>query len=163
MGLLVAGIMGGSSLIQSAKIRATVNEYYEYKTAYNSYYARYGKVPGEDSNTPGWIKKDTGFKDLCDKGFINQECIEVNSDTYVIFSKLGNKVIWDLRGWDNSFLGEDCLNSNLILIGTTWTIPNIGTANRLTYKEAYAIESKIDDGEPDSGIGRVASTNGDLK
>ena len=50
-------------------------------------------------------------------------------------------------------LGESWKNTNILNIGLRWTpIDNSGTTNPLTYEEAYAIDSKIDDGKPDTGI-----------
>ena len=104
----------------------------------------------------------TGFKDLCDKGFVNQECIEVNANVYSIPSKLGNKVVWYLKQFTSDSLGDEWENSNLLAIGEFRQIPNIGVSNMLTYKEAYAIESKIDDGKPDMGVCRAYGCEGNF-
>ena len=159
MGLLVAGIMGGSSLIWSAKIRATVNQYYEYKTAYNSYYARYGHVPNEDPDKPGLIYKRTGFKYLYDSGFINEKPLVKIDDVnvQVLVSKLSNAV-WNLGAYDMETFREDIGEINMLDIGAKWYFNEIGDAQQLNYKEAYALDSKIDDAKPDTGIA-IAFTN----
>ncbi len=47
IGLLVAGVTGGASLIESAKIRAVANEVLNYKQALNAFYAARGRLPGD--------------------------------------------------------------------------------------------------------------------
>ena len=54
IGLLVAGITGGQSLIESAKIRGFANEINSYRQAYNSFVALNNKIPG-DRNGSGKI------------------------------------------------------------------------------------------------------------
>ena len=165
MGLLVAGVTGGASLIQSAKIRATVNEYYEYRTAYNSYYARYEQVPGEDPNKPGLIQGYTGFKDLYEKDFIGREYVVAtsnNNNGEVVLSKSG-KFAWNLQNYSFSGLGKDCLNTNMLRLGHTWTLSESAggsTAISLNYDEAYAIDDKIDDNSPTTGIARISVNGG---
>ena len=46
IGLLVAGITGGASLIKSAELRAVMSEVRNYQTAVNAYYTATGKLPG---------------------------------------------------------------------------------------------------------------------
>ena len=47
IGLLVAGVTGGASLIESARIRAVANEVLNYKQALNAFYAARGRLPGD--------------------------------------------------------------------------------------------------------------------
>ena len=51
IGLLVAGITSGQSLIESAKARAVMNEARGYMQAVNTYYAAKGRLPGDPDNT----------------------------------------------------------------------------------------------------------------
>lgn len=51
IGLLVAGVTGGASLIESAKRRALINEINNYKQAFLSFYAKNGRYPGDLNNT----------------------------------------------------------------------------------------------------------------
>lgn len=60
IGLLVAGITGGKSLIDSAKTKAFINELNEYKQAVYSFYLVKGRYPG-DLNNDGYIGR-------CDSG-----------------------------------------------------------------------------------------------
>ena len=59
IGLLVAGVTGGASLIRSAKIRAFMNELGGWKQAVNSFYASKDRLPG-DLNNLGVIGHGSG-------------------------------------------------------------------------------------------------------
>ncbi len=50
IGLLVAGITGGQSLIESAKIRAAINEINGFKQGTLAFYAAKGRLPGDIKN-----------------------------------------------------------------------------------------------------------------
>ena len=150
LGLLVAGVTGGASMIQSAKINSVIIDYNTYKTAYNSYYERYGKVPNEDPDNLGLVKDFTGFKDLYDKGFIDIEPVyEETRNIYYIQSKLGS-VVWDLRGGIGNSFGQDWNKQNMLVLGGYFS-ENI---KHLNSKEAKSIENKIDDGSADTGLVR---------
>lgn len=50
IGLLVAGVTGGASLIESAKKRAFLNEINSYKQAFLAFYTKNGRYPGDIKN-----------------------------------------------------------------------------------------------------------------
>ncbi len=50
IGLLVAGITNGQSLIESAKIRAMINEFRGYRYAVNTFYSLKGRLPADTNN-----------------------------------------------------------------------------------------------------------------
>ena len=47
IGLLVAGITGGASLIESAKIHTFYNSFNQYKQAVYAFYTKYDRLPGD--------------------------------------------------------------------------------------------------------------------
>lgn len=47
IGLLVAGVVGGKSLIESARIRSFINEVYAWRQSMFSFYAAKGRLPGD--------------------------------------------------------------------------------------------------------------------
>ncbi|MES2676839.1 MAG: prepilin-type N-terminal cleavage/methylation domain-containing protein [Pseudomonadota bacterium] len=47
IGLLVAGVTGGASLIKNAELRGVASEARGYQTAVNSFYAKYSGLPGD--------------------------------------------------------------------------------------------------------------------
>lgn len=54
IGLLISGIVGGASLIESAKMRSFISEIKNWKQAVNSFYASKGRLPS-DANDDGKI------------------------------------------------------------------------------------------------------------
>ena len=54
IGLLVAGITGGQSLIESAKVQSFYSSLNNYKQAFNTFYVSHGRFPG-DFNMDGRI------------------------------------------------------------------------------------------------------------
>ena len=59
IGLLVSGIVGGQSLIQTAKQRAFINELRNWDVAVNTFYSTKGKLPS-DVNNDGRIGQYAG-------------------------------------------------------------------------------------------------------
>ncbi len=59
IGLLVAGITGGQSLIESAKIRGLITEFRNYKQAVNAFYVLKYRMPG-DTNDDGFFGEYSG-------------------------------------------------------------------------------------------------------
>lgn len=53
IGLLVAGVTGGASLINSATLRGTMNEARGYSVAVNSFFVKYNSLPGDYSSVIG--------------------------------------------------------------------------------------------------------------
>ena len=65
MGLLVAGVTGGQSLIEAAKIRGVINEMENIKRAVNAYYIKKGRLPG-DPDEVGQIAGKCGYYNYSD-------------------------------------------------------------------------------------------------
>lgn len=59
IGLLVAGITGGASLIENAKIKGVIDEFNNYNTSINTFYSLKGRLPG-DLNNSGKIGLNSG-------------------------------------------------------------------------------------------------------
>lgn len=53
MGLLIAGVSAGSSLIKGAELRAVVSQSENFKVGVASYYSSRGKLPGDDPHPDG--------------------------------------------------------------------------------------------------------------
>lgn len=81
IGLLVAGITGGSSLIKSAELRAVMSDIRNYQTAVNAYYTSRGELPGTDGSS------EMAFGDSCKAwaAMVNEGIV----DTYL--SSFGDK------------------------------------------------------------------------
>ena len=73
IGLLVAGITGGASLIKSAELRAVMSEVRNYQTAVNAYYTATGKLPGGlDSDQLDFAKTGVAWNDIFTEGIIDE-------------------------------------------------------------------------------------------
>ena len=54
IGLIVAGVIGGQSLIQQSKLRSIITDVNKYKTAYNTFYLQFSSLPGDMSNASSY-------------------------------------------------------------------------------------------------------------
>ena len=157
LGLLVAGVTGGASLIKSAQLRSIVTEFTNYRTAYNSYYAQFGKVPGADTD-PSIIKDDeAALTDLFEEGVIDKSPIEGTSSENYISSKFGKNAKWFLNNAGASFAAvADFSNANILSLSGSVDY----ATGALTSDEAENIDTKIDDGIADSGLVRALEYSG---
>jgi len=82
IGLLVAGVTGGASLIKSAGIRSMISEFRNFDTAINAYYLSEGNLPGDSTigNNNGRIEYVNSsdinegiqaWKDMSDKDLVS--------------------------------------------------------------------------------------------
>ncbi len=131
IGLLVAGVTGGSSLIESARVRAFVNEVNGYKQAINTYYVAKGKLPGDESNM--------GCFNI---HYNNNEC---GYSFHKAFEDLYKEGITDFDAEEcNNTNGEECNNIN---VPTSKVFKN-GFFNYLTESGNVSYYSaKIKDGD----------------
>lgn len=63
IGLLIAGITGGASLIKSSELRSVMSEARGYSVAVNSFYNRFGALPGDYGTAVGGIATALGDAD----------------------------------------------------------------------------------------------------
>ena len=47
IGLIVAGVVGGQTLVLQAKIRSQISDFNKYKIAYNTFQLEYNAIPGD--------------------------------------------------------------------------------------------------------------------
>ena len=154
MGLLVAGITGGQSLIQSAKIRSFINEANNYKQAINTFYAMNGKLPGDANNDGTMAVKSNDyslpFREMYEAGILDfdakecnesEECDGVNlpkSKAFGTGTFYYNNISHDVNA--DSFPNE---NFNFLSYDM-----NYESASTKTFRQ---IDEKIDDGIPNEG------------
>jgi hypothetical protein len=107
MGLLVAGVTGGASLIKTAKLRNVITEFDKIRVAYINYYTRFNKVPGAINGDPNKMeflgKNTTSFRDLKVGGFLDDELIAIKGSSYSFFtvniaSKFRKNTFWHIGG-----------------------------------------------------------------
>jgi prepilin-type N-terminal cleavage/methylation domain-containing protein len=64
IGLLVAGVTGGASLIKNATLRGVMTDSRNYGVAINSFYVQYGALPGDYNKAVGTMIPAAGLGDL---------------------------------------------------------------------------------------------------
>ena len=157
MGLLIAGVTGGASLIKSAQLRSVVTEFTNYRAAFNTYYAQFGKVPGAsstDSNVIDTAEGATGaLSALFAEGIIDREPAADGS----IFSKFGKGAKWYLTNAEYSYIVSDFANFNVLILSGAEDF----TTQVLTNTETYSIDEKVDDGKSNTGLVRGIQKSGE--
>jgi prepilin-type N-terminal cleavage/methylation domain-containing protein len=169
IGLLVAGVTGGASLIKSAQLRAVITEIRNYETAINAYYAAIGDLPG-GLNTDQMSFTETGvaWQDLYDEGITNVEPTDSTSAATSMTSDYGMRS--KIQGSYYVIGYNDAMEQNVLFLiannGTPdtaaelTTLASTGSLSNasITRRDATFLDDKIDNGVKDSGI--VWSFNG---
>ena len=148
LGLLVAGVTGGASLIKSAKVNKICNQLTNLKQAWNSYYAQYGTIAGID-NDGNWTS-DQAMIDLFNNKLI--ESGNFNSElNYFCPNGVKNNAERSCSGIGFNFFTNSGdipeWSEDAIII---WTPDDAGD---VTVDEELnkSIDKKLDDGDPDTG------------
>lgn len=163
IGLLVAGITGGASLIRSAELRAVISEVRNYQTAINAYYTAVGELPGGVSSDQ-LLFSETGvaWQDLYDEGITDVEpgtstgsATALDSD-YGMSSKI--KGSYYVLGYNNGAMEQNVLfliadngTAETAAALTALTATGSLTNPSITRRDANFLDDKIDNGVIDSG------------
>ena len=178
IGLIAAGITGGASLIESAKIRAFINEISSFKQAVHTFYASKGRLLG-DLNNLGTIGYNSGqtytkssfpapyntvapnynsapFIDMYLEKIIDFKLSETNSSggagkgyPYSKVFKTGTLRFWNFKSKGSS--GNYLFN---VKIDSPYVYFSDNTANeRKKYPKIFKkVDEKLDDGQYDPAI-----------
>lgn len=76
VGLVVAMVVGGSSLIDSGKVKAEMQKINQIQTAYTSFYTAYNRPPGGSTNELHMSTPKAIYDDLVRSGFLTVEQFE---------------------------------------------------------------------------------------
>jgi len=179
IGLLVSGITGGASLINSARVRATMGEVTSYRIAVNTYYSAKDYYPGDESgDKDGMIIDDEMVDTWTELEAVNAVDKDYTAPTagaaYVSLTGLGYtknaSAGWLMAYYDgtgtydyNAIALTDLSDTNTvtdildsgIVAGATGNLEN-GT----TGVNAGSMDVKMDDGTIDSG--NVVSVSSDV-
>ncbi len=162
IGLLIAGITGGASLIRSAELRSTISEIRNYQTAVNAFYTEKGYLPGTiqgSSNQMSLLYSGTAWDELYEAKITDFDSAPTSAG---FTSGSTNSPAGRMKG-SNYLLGYvgtavNVVNANsLILTGigteTTGTAPGSLTGLVAALKPSIAkqIDEKMDDGKPATG------------
>ncbi len=180
IGLLVAGITGGASLIKSAELRSFMSELRNYQTAVNAYYTATGELPGsEGSSQIATENSCLAWTNMMKEGVIDVDVSAVNSNMDACQTATDNGI--NANGEVTEFNSEnsptsklkgaiyaigynnDIADNAIFVVGNTGEIPeqlrNGAVKNSKTHvgysavtiKDARTVDEKMDDGKIDSG------------
>lgn len=174
IGLLVAGITGGASLIKSAELRSLMSEIRNYQTAVNAYYTATGELPGSggassmnftDSCGAWAALASEGITDAKLKDFTGSsgdyKCTGLTEATATF--TIDNSPESKLKGGLYALGYNTDMGENVIFIIATGEKPTTLTAAKntatvakttaasITRKDAKFLDEKMDNGVIDSG------------
>lgn len=183
IGLLIAGITGGASLIKSSELRSVMSEARGYSVSVNAFYSQFNALPGDYSTAVG--SQSSYFGDNDGKiEFANVDTIDAESNVAWYALKQIGAIADNLEfkavssalspgdnfpsskikssGWIFSYID----NQNTVVLtgpinaGTAATneANNIATPS-LIPSDALAIDTKIDDGIANTGKVRGSIIN----
>lgn len=172
IGLLVAGITGGSSLIKSAELRAVMSDIRNYQTAVNAYYTSRGELPGTDGSS------EMAFADSCDAwaAMVNEGIVDAYLSSFGSKNTADNKyscsTMTDVSsansvgskmkgGYYALGYNNEMLANVIFLVGNGQTVAGMtdaatGATSTLgttvvSRKDAKFLDDKMDNGISDSG------------
>lgn len=185
LGLLIAGVTGGASLIETAKVQRIINETNSYKQAINVFFAETGKLPG-DKNNSGLIGKgsDQVYNDSSfggnyvssnkNYGIPNEDCapfVDLYLKGIITFEPKKIDTSLSLGGNDSNKNGAcpyvvgfksaiydfevDKLNKNR----NYFRLLNKESPQQIPVKIFKSIDNKIDDGNPTKGSMRAGCSD----
>ncbi|MDR1499211.1 MAG: type II secretion system GspH family protein [Rickettsiales bacterium] len=158
MGLLVAGITGGASLIKTAQLRSVITEASTYRTAFNTFYSQFGRVPGSTTEEPVKVVADDAWNDLKNTNIIDK--IVSTKDTIPSVASKYKGTFWyidhaiDDSGDGDLFIVEDFRGLNVLYLSGKSDL----TVGALSVIDAAGMDEKLDDGQADGGFMRGISS-----
>ena len=173
IGLLVAGITGGASLIKSAELRAVMTDIRNYQTAVNAYYTSRGELPG----TSGSSEMNFANSCLAWAQMVNEGIVDANLGSFTTISgtkqytcspstitsvTAENSVGSKMKGGYYALgYNSDMLANVIFLVGSGQTAAGMTSATAgvasalsstvISRKDAKFLDDKMDNGISDSG------------
>ena len=185
-GLIAGGVLGGSELINQARIRATITEIQKWDTSLNTFYMKYGYWPGD------FCEADDYWPDVCSTYMMYNTCNgncngAIGSSNWnppyeshyaLKHMDLADLIEFEVIGTDvnNPELGEEIMPSDYGR-GAGWSFSGSGAIGKVHWlwlhgpdyrlhrngalraDDIYTIDRKMDDGQPKVGIIQVNNEN----
>ena len=182
VGLLVAGVTGGSKLIQNANVQSLMRDMNQISTAYKTFRLSYDAFPGDfDAATDFWSGTINGDGDGKIEHLVTLAASANGTETSNAFEHMSKAEIFpgsfindvSTTVADNNYAYASKLNSNAIIlyykdsgdVTHTGFIASMQTSNLLLLgsnknsvgafisgRNAFTIDKKLDDGLATSGI-----------
>jgi len=178
IGFIVAGIVGGQTLIRQARLRSVISEEDSVKTSINAFRVQYNEIPGDFDNAFSfWPTCGGGVVTACNGN--GNKAIELTAtpdEVYLFWEHLNLAKLYPgsftgtpfTTGDIDAKIGINVPGSKFPVTGiTVWTDPvtgqnqimfggeqphNITINDVFTTSDASSIDQKIDDGQPGVGI-----------
>lgn len=173
IGLLVAGITGGASLIKSAELRSTMSDIRNYQTAVNAYYTATGELPGSaGSSQMPFANSCSAWAAMANEGIVDAKLTSfsgsLGSYTCAALATTGtftkdNSIQSKYKGALYAIGYNTQMESNVLFLivegetpATLLAAKNTATiaktnAASITRKDAKFLDEKMDNGIIDSG------------
>jgi prepilin-type N-terminal cleavage/methylation domain-containing protein len=187
IGLIVGGVLVGQDLIKAAQVRALVSQLQQYDAAINTFRSKYDGLPGDFTRavafglgTAGGVGDNGNGNGLLDNGSTTPAPVTAFADEPQAFwyhLSRANLVGGSYSG-TGAVLGTDFPENKLKKGGIVAFSKNGSALNYygvgvgsdgftygagLTPSEAFGVDAKLDDGNPNSGIVRAtAHTTGTI-
>lgn len=188
IGLIVAGIVGGKSLVYQSKVRSIITDYRQYEVAINTFKLEYNAIPGDFNMASNYGIGTSGNGDgiIADAGTEGARFWEHLSGAGLISGSysgsgmiIGRNIPGSSYGGLVTFYashagvspGSNHMNTgnnllfqvyrgNVIALGTQTSTNVRPWLGFLEVNASHSIEKKIDDGEPGTGRLFVARGSG---
>lgn len=170
IGLLLGGVLKGTELIESAKVKRAVNEINGVTTAFFSYQDRYQQLPGDDGPIARITPRGAAWTAFTFAGNANGIIVAPIAQTFAPVANTENEFFWKglkasgFISGDAAGVGAAVLPRNAFggLIGfTVGPVGPVPAANQLAGrivclsqvpgKSAGAIDTQLDDGNGNTG------------
>lgn len=168
VGLIIGGVLGGQQIMTSARTKTFINDMQAFQAAFQTYSQNYRAVAGDDSNAVGRFGTNVSANGDGDgRVGITSALTETYNRTGTIASneESESQLVWEMlraatlvKGSGaaqptNPFNGiygvQNGAFSDGIPLGT-----NVVCGNQVPGAAALAIDTQMDDGEPESGAVR---------
>ena len=168
MGLLIAGILKGRDLIDSARLKRVIAQLNEYRMATSVFLDKYDALPGDFNKAATIIKQ--GLRNGNGNGVVEGSGLAAGSEALAFWSHLaGAGLIGNTGSPEEQNVGEFGKGAPESSLGGGFTVENNphglaglwfilgkkdgdhGTGCLLTPSQAMSIDKKLDIGHPTSG------------
>ncbi len=178
IGLIVAGIVGGRSLIHSVRLMGVVTDVNKYNTLFFTFEDYYGYRPGDLPNAKSYWPDDSRYVGFATSNGNGDHKIESSSEGYLVWQHLylsdmlpkeysgtatNNEAVLNVNvpesslsgggyffGFDGSQILGSTVNGNFLGFGSIRTNDYLDNAI-VSVPDAEKIDRKMDDGAPFTG------------
>lgn len=180
IGLIVGGVLVGQDLIKAAQVRAVVSQLQQYDAAINTFRSKYDGLPGDftravafnlgnppaNGNGDGLINA-AGAPAATFSGELQQFWHQLSAANLIGGNYLATGAVLGTDYPENKLkkgglVAFSRAGSSLNYYGLSVDADGFNYGEGLTPAEAFGIDSKLDDGAPETGIVRATNAAGTI-